>query len=63
MCAINPARTATFELKLYTSDSRLTEEQWRHLVCEAIIEAEMMLNRTGRIRAHINEKPVSSENP
>ena len=55
MCEINPAHKAVFRLELFTSDSRLTEGHWRDIVHEAVLLAEMELNKRGHIRCHIHE--------
>lgn len=49
------AHESHFRLSLFTTDQRVTAGEWEKMVGEAVLEAEMSLNKTGRIRAHIFE--------
>ena len=65
MCAINPKRQAHFKLSVYTAHE-MTDEAWEDLTTSALIEAELKLNESGRLRWHVSpvseaKKPTSGE--
>ena len=61
MCAINPVHKKRLILDVYTSDSRLTKEQFNDLVLELALAAEMRLNESMRLRWHVKETKQEAE--
>lgn len=56
MCEINPAHTLIMRLECFTSDSRMTSEQFTAEVMDRLLAAEMSLNADGKFRFHIHEE-------
>jgi len=62
MCAINPVHKKRFVIDCYTSDKRLTKEQFDHLCIGAILVSEHELNtQWPRLRFHVKESNQDAE--
>lgn len=57
MCEINPAHTLIFRLEAFTSNSKMTREEFEREVMERVLQAEMTLNSDGKFRFHVHETP------
>jgi hypothetical protein len=55
MCALNPKRQMHFTLSVYTSIDMI-EEEFRSLVLNEATVTEIILNKSNKLRWHINEK-------
>lgn len=55
MCEIGAKRTEKFRLEFFTAHE-MTEERWRTLVLERLLELEQAFNMRGEIRVHIHEE-------
>jgi hypothetical protein len=55
MCEINPAKASLFLLEFFTSDRRVTAEDWDQMVRERVLELEQKFNESGEIRVHVHE--------
>lgn len=62
MCEINPAHTIIFRLECFTSDRKMTAQQFVTQVMTRLLKAEMDLNADGKFRFHIHEMPSEDLN-
>jgi hypothetical protein len=56
MCEINPTHKAFFRLEAFTSNSKMTAEEFEAEIAQRLLEAEMKLNEDGRFRFHIHNE-------
>lgn len=55
MCEINPAHTLIFRLEVYTSDKRMTSDEFEKKVYALVFDTEMKLNENYQFRFHIHD--------
>jgi hypothetical protein len=55
MCEINPKHTQIFRLEAFTSNPKMTREEFDREVRERLLQAEIALNADGKFRFHIHE--------
>lgn len=57
MCSINPAHTSRVMLSAFTSDHRMTPEEFSDLFNDTLLKVEMTLNTISPLRWHVNDLP------
>jgi hypothetical protein len=55
MCEINPTHAAYFKLEAFTSNPKMTREEFDQQVAQKLLEVEMKLNEDGKFRFHIHD--------
>jgi hypothetical protein len=61
MCAINPRFKKRFLLDVYTSNPKMTKEDFEGLVIAHAVDIEQQLNSTPVLRWHIKETDQEAE--